>query len=282
MRVGKQESERGKAVAGGTLPGAQIFAGTAEYYARYRLRFPAAVLDIIAARFGLDGTGRLLDLGTGPGQLAIPLAGHFAEVVAIDVSAEMIVEGQRQAERAGVTNIHWLTGRAEETSPDVGLFRLVTIGNAFHWMDQPTMLRRLEELVAPGGAVAMFGMGGSHWDVPEPWSQAVVAVIQRWLGQERRAGQRVARIEERRFEDWLAESTFTRLEIGSYTFDHTWTLDEVIGELYSTSYANPTVLGDRLPAFETELRRELLVIEPAGRYTRTIACEWVFAWRPGE
>jgi ubiquinone/menaquinone biosynthesis C-methylase UbiE len=269
-------------VAEPALPEAHLFAGTAGYYARYRLRYPAAVLDIVAARFGLDGTGRLLDLGTGPGQLAIPLAKHFAEVVASDVSAEMIAEGERQAERAGVTNIRWLTGRAEETPADLGQFQLVTIGGAFHWMDQPTVLRRLETLVAPGGAVALFGMGGSHWNVPELWSQAVVATIQRWLGQERRAGQRVARFDERRFEDWLAESAFSRLEIGTYQFHPIWTLDEVIGELYSTSYANPTLLGDRLPAFEADLRRELLAIEPSGRYTRAINCDWVFAWRPGE
>jgi ubiquinone/menaquinone biosynthesis C-methylase UbiE len=280
VSVGKQQRE--VSVADSSLTEVQIFAGTAEYYARYRLHYPAAVLDIVAARFGLDGTGRLLDLGTGPGQLAIPLAEKFAEIVAIDVSAEMIAAGQRQAERAGVANIRWLTGHAEEISPGLGQFRLVTIGNAFHWMDQPRVLRRLEELVAPGGAVAMFGMGGSHWNVPESWSQAVVAVIQRWLGQERRAGQRVTRNDERRFEDWLAESAFNRLEIGSYTFNYTWTLDEVIGELYATSYANPMVLGDRLPGFEADLRRELLGIEPAGRYTRAIACEWVFAWRPGE
>src|SRR5690242_4304928 len=138
--------ERGTSVAEGALPEAHLFAGTAEYYARYRLRYPAAVLDIVAARFGLDGTGRLLDLGTGPGQLAIPLAGRFEEVVASDVSAEMVAEGQRQAERAGVANIRWLTGRAEETSPDLGQFRLVTIGGAFHWMDQPVVLQRLEPL----------------------------------------------------------------------------------------------------------------------------------------
>jgi ubiquinone/menaquinone biosynthesis C-methylase UbiE len=269
-------------VAEGTLHESHLFAGTAEYYARYRLRYPAAVLDILAARFGLDGTGRLLDLGTGPGQLAIPLASRFAEVVALDVSGEMIAEGERQAARAGVTNIRWLTGRAEEISPDLGHFRLVTIGGAIHWMDQPTVLRRLEALIAPGGGVALFGMGGSHWNVPEPWSQAVVRVIQRWLGQERRAGQRVVRMEERRFEDWLAESAFNRVENGSYRFDHTWTLDEVIGELYSTSYANPTLLGDNRPAFEADLRRELLALDPSGRYTRAITCDWAFAWRPGD
>jgi ubiquinone/menaquinone biosynthesis C-methylase UbiE len=269
-------------VAEAGLPEAHLFAGTAEYYARYRLGFPAAVLDIIAARFGLDGSGRLLDLGTGTGQLAIPLAGHFDEVVAIDVSAEMIAEGERQAERAGVANIRWLTGRAEESSPDLGQFRLVTIGNAFHWMDQSTVLQRLESHIAPGGGLALLGMGGNYWNVQEEWARLVVKTIQRWLGQERRAGQRLASTEERRFEEMLAGSVFSRLESGSYTFDSTRTVDEVVGELYSTSYANPALLGDNLPAFEADLRRELLTHDPSGRYTRPVTCDWVFAWRAGE
>lgn len=264
------------------LPEAHLFAGTAEYYARYRLRYPVAVLDIVAARFGLDGGGRLLDLGTGPGQLAIPLARHVAEVVAVDVSAEMIAAGRREAERAGVTNVRWLIGRAEEAADDLGPFRLVTIGGALHWMDRRAVLRRLETLVAPGGGVALLGLGSSHWNAPEPWARAIVALVQRWLGPQRRAGQRLAQFDERRFEDWLAESAFGRIEIGQYDYQVAWTLDGLVGQLYSTSYANPTLFGDRLPAFEAELRREMLAIEPAGRFVQAVRCEWVFAWRPDE
>lgn len=264
------------------LPGAHLFTGTAQYYSRYRLRYPQAVLDIVAARFGLAGDGRLLDLGTGPGQLAIPLASHFAAVVALDVSAEMIAEGQREAERAAVANIRWLVGRAEEIAPDLGQFQLVTIGGAFHWMDQPEVLRRVESLVAPGGGLALFGLGGSHWNAPEPWAQAVVTTLQRWLGPQRRAGNRLAQLDEHLFEDWLAESSFSRIESGQYRYDHTWTLDEVVGQLYSTSYASPALLGDNLPAFEAELRQTLSALEPTGRFVQAVRCDWAFAWRPGE
>ena len=264
------------------LPEDHLFAGTAHYYARYRLRYPAAVLDIVAARFGLDGTGRLLDLGTGPGQLAIPLAPRFEEVVALDVSAEMIAEGRRAADRAGQAQIDWRVGRAEDIADGLGQFRLVTIGGAFHWMDQATVLRRLESLVAPGGGLALFGIGGSHWNAPEPWARAIVATLQRWLGEERRAGQRVVRFEERSFEEMLTESTFSQIESGRYTYAHAWTLDEVVGQLYSTSYGNPTLFGERLPAFEAELRQTLLEVEPTGSFVQEVNCDWAFAWRPGD
>lgn len=266
----------------GRLPEAHLFAGTAGYYARYRLHYPPAVLAIVGARFGLDGTGRLLDLGTGPGRMAIPLAAQFAEVVGMDVSAEMIAEAGREAGRAGVTNARWLVGRAEEVPADLGPFRLVTIASAFHWMDRAAVLRRLDGLIAPGGGLALFGIGGSHWNAPEAWAKATVATLQRWLGPERRAGERLAQIDERHHEDWLGESAFGRVEIGYYRYDHTWTLDEVVGQLYSTSYASPAVLGDRLPGFEADLRRTLTELEPSGRYVQSVECEMIFAWRPGE
>src|SRR6266702_2438779 len=76
----------------GDVTGETIFHGTAWYYARYRPGYPQELFDLLRGRFELDGTGRLLDLGCGTGQLAVPLAPLFEEVVAVDVDAGMLAE----------------------------------------------------------------------------------------------------------------------------------------------------------------------------------------------
>ena len=90
-----------------------LFAGAAQYYARYRVGYPLAMLDGLATACGLDGRGRLLDLGCGTAQPAIPLRDRFEAVVGVDASAEMIAEARRQAEAAGAADISWLVLPAE-------------------------------------------------------------------------------------------------------------------------------------------------------------------------
>lgn len=52
-----------------------LFASTANYYATYRPDYPAELYEVARAAFGLRGAprGTLLDLGTGPGFIAVAL-----------------------------------------------------------------------------------------------------------------------------------------------------------------------------------------------------------------
>src|SRR5579862_5640860 len=84
------------------------FRSTAWYYARYRPAYPEPLLRLVVERFGLNGTGRLLDLGSGTGHLALPLAQHVAELVGLDPEPEMIEEARAQAAALGVTNARWV------------------------------------------------------------------------------------------------------------------------------------------------------------------------------
>jgi tRNA/tmRNA/rRNA uracil-C5-methylase (TrmA/RlmC/RlmD family) len=58
-----------------------IFKSTGWYYARYRPGHPEALFGCIRRAFHLDSSRRLLDLGCGTGQLALPLAKYFEEVI---------------------------------------------------------------------------------------------------------------------------------------------------------------------------------------------------------
>src|SRR5215470_15008283 len=85
-----------------------LYRGSAPFYARGRVAYPAALTDQLVAHLGLDGRGRLLDLGCGPGSLTLPLAEHFSQVIAVDADAEMLANGTRRALAAGITNIEWV------------------------------------------------------------------------------------------------------------------------------------------------------------------------------
>lgn len=219
------------------MSGMSVFGGTAAYYARYRPQYPAELLERLAAAAGLDGTGRLLDLGCGPGHLAVPLARHVEEVVAVDPEAEMLAQLP-----AGITAVH---GRAEDVDESWGSFRLVTIGRAFHWMDGPLVMERLATVTHQ---VALVGDSHEHSE-----AQTTVLEVARELFGERPASKQPTV----RYAEALAASPFHDVVEISVEAERTWSVDELIGFAYSTSFASLARVGDRREEFERVLRERL-------------------------
>lgn len=62
-------------------------------------------VDDFISRMNITGDEVVLDIGCGPGTLAIPLAKRVKEVIAIDFSEQMLEELKAYAAREGVTNI---------------------------------------------------------------------------------------------------------------------------------------------------------------------------------
>lgn len=62
-------------------------------------------VDDFIARLDLGGARTLLDVGCGPGTLALPLAGRLDRVVALDYSAGMLRALSERAQAKGITNI---------------------------------------------------------------------------------------------------------------------------------------------------------------------------------
>jgi SAM-dependent methyltransferase len=132
------------------------FRGVARYYSAGRPGYPPRLAARVADLVGELKLATVLDLGTGPGFLALDFAPHAAEVIGIDPEPAMLEAAVQNAEKAG-RRIRFLCGTAETLDPALAPVRLVTIGRAFHWMDRPRTLEVLDGIVEPGGAVALFG-----------------------------------------------------------------------------------------------------------------------------
>jgi len=159
------------------------YQGTAWYYSRFRPVYPPALERVLRDYFGLDGRGVLLDLGCGPGPVALRLAPLFERVIAMDPEPEMLEEGREQAQAAGVSNIEWRCGSSEDLSPTLGKFRVVTMGNSFHWMDRARTLDALYDLVMEAGGIAVVGEGAPIPAPPlTPWRLAINDVVKKYVG----------------------------------------------------------------------------------------------------
>lgn len=116
-----------------------LFKGTARDYDRFRVPYPSTLIDDLLSRAEVTGTGRLLDLACGTGQISFAIHSSFEEVWAVDQEQDMIGVGRENAEEAGVRNMRFLTSSAEDLIAPEESFDLVAIGNAFHRPKRPSL-----------------------------------------------------------------------------------------------------------------------------------------------
>src|SRR5271168_3594844 len=128
------------------------FATTVALYEELRTPYPPAFFREVAQRLGLTRTQALIDLGTGPGLLALGFAPYVGRITGVDPEPAMLAAASKAAERAS-KNLTLIAGKAEELPDDIGRFDVVTIGRALHWMDRDLLLERLERLVQPNGVI---------------------------------------------------------------------------------------------------------------------------------
>jgi SAM-dependent methyltransferase len=252
-----------------------LFEGTAWHYARFRPGYPEALIAEIVDRFHLDGTGRLLDLGCGTGQLTLRLAGHVDEAVGMDPEPEMLAEADTQAQAARLTNVAWLQGSSADLPGELGQFRLVTMGRSFHWMDRERVLTALGDMVEADGGLVIAN-DSCLVRPTTAWQQAIEDMQLHFLPPGWQAGIPVVSHPESH-EEVLARSPFPRVDRRVHEFTRRWSIDHAIGYLYSTSVPLRRLLGDRRAAFEREVTDALLAIDASGEFDEPVALDVLFA-----
>jgi ubiquinone/menaquinone biosynthesis C-methylase UbiE len=129
-----------------------IYQGAAAYYRHGRPAYSPQLEAALTEELGLNGTGRLLDGGCGPGILTVRFVHLFEEAVGLDPDPAMLAEGRRLAEERGITNIRWVQARAEDLPAAApGPYRLITFGQSFHWTDEARVAEVVYDMLEPGG-----------------------------------------------------------------------------------------------------------------------------------
>src|SRR5262249_17603540 len=156
--------------------------GTAEYYSRFRPKYPAVLLDAIEREVGLAPADPLLDLACGTGEVALAFADRLTHIWAIDLEPEMVAVARQNARDRGIGRIHWLVGRAEDAELPEDHFGLIAVGRAFHRLNRPLIAARSMRWLRGGGYFVDMGAGPSGLFEPsEPWLAAAAEVYERWL-----------------------------------------------------------------------------------------------------
>lgn len=259
------------------------FSGTAEAYLRFRVPYPREMLAEIARLVRADSAGRMIDLASGPGRIALALADSFAEVVAVDLEREMIEVGRREATRRNIANVRWQVGRAEEFSATASGFQLITIGEAFHRLDRPLIARRCREWLVPGGGIASLGSYGMLAEI-EPWHRVVMDVARRWVGRsigpKTSDGKPPPVMGPEAEEQVLRECGFVEVGSHPYLVPISWTCESITGYLFSTSFCSRRVLGSDADAFAADLKAALLAFDPTGVYRENLQFGFTFGRKP--
>jgi SAM-dependent methyltransferase len=246
---------------------ASLYAGSARHYAVGRMAYPVALGEAIRDELGLDGRGRLLDVGCGPGSLTLLLAPYFAEAVGVDADGEMVEVAASRAAEQNLSTVKWRRMRAEELPGELGTFQVVSFAQSFHWMNQELVADRVRGMLEPEGAWVHVGAtthrgieGTQELAHPRPPWAAIDELVRRYLGPVRRAGQSVLPTGTRPGEEVVMRAAGyrgpTRVVVGGNEVEER-TVDEVVAAVFSLSSSTPHLLGEELPAFEADLR-ELL------------------------
>jgi SAM-dependent methyltransferase len=250
------------------------FRSTVPHYVAGRPNYGPALISIVKQHLRLTDRYRLLDLGCGPGWLGIAFAPFVGSVLAVDPEPAMLEAASGLATEANV-RIDLMEGSSHDLGPQLGMFDVVTIGRAFHWMDRADLLRRLDALIEPDGAVVLFN--DVHPDVPaNNWYKRYTELVDSYANWD--AGIPPERL---RHETVLLESSFSQLvRIGAIE-RRAVPLERLVDRALSMSTSSPEQLGALSDQLAQELLTQMSVFAIDGLVEEVIEFQALIARRRG-
>lgn len=123
-------------------------------YAKYRPRYPAAVLGYLRDNWGLAPDWAIADIGSGTGISSKLFLKNGNHVVGVEPNHAMRATAEEYL--SGFKRFTQVNGSAEATTLAYASVDLVLAGQAFHWFDQQTCRSEFKRILKPNGIVALM------------------------------------------------------------------------------------------------------------------------------
>jgi ubiquinone/menaquinone biosynthesis C-methylase UbiE len=221
-----------------------IFNALAEQYDAYRPHYPPEALLFLVTLGELDGTSDVADIGTGTGRIAIELAKYVRMVYAVDTASVMLQQLQIAAEEAGLSNVRTIEAPGEATGLQNESLDLVTLAQAFHWMDKSASLKEAHRILKPNEQLVLL------WNQVTNTQDSYYTEIVSLIKKNNPAYKGGADIISADFPDHINESNlFGPVERYTFPFQADYTPENYVGFLLSKSYIGVGIKSANIPQF---------------------------------
>jgi SAM-dependent methyltransferase len=113
--------------------------------------------EALVEKFGITKGLKVLDLGCGDGTTAIPAAKRGADVLGVDIAANLVAAGNKRAKELGLANCRFQEGDASDLKglPDRSFDLVVTIFGAMFAPKPFDVAKEMVRVTRPGGRIMM-------------------------------------------------------------------------------------------------------------------------------
>jgi SAM-dependent methyltransferase len=113
--------------------------------------------EALVAKLGIGEGNRVLDLGSGDGTTAVPVAQLGADVLAVDIATNLVAAGQARAESLELTNLRFQEGDASDLNEleDDSFDLVISIFGAMFAPRPDDVAKEMVRVTRPGGRIVM-------------------------------------------------------------------------------------------------------------------------------
>jgi SAM-dependent methyltransferase len=212
---------------------------------RYRPEYPRETFRILSDL--VVGPRTVLDAGAGSGAIARGFVPYVDRIDALDISEAMIAEG-RALPGGDDPRLRWIVGSVED-APLASPYGLITAGAAIHWFDEARAMPRFAAALAPDARLALSEVEEEPVG-DRSWSDELTAIVKRY-SEVRDYRDFVDVLRMLQDDGWFRKEGETRTR----PVRATRTIDEFIEWQHSKATLSRIRLGDRVDAFDDEVRK---------------------------